>query len=319
MQYLRTKTSELFNDKTSYDIVAKWYNQEKGYSHNLSANGGATRTIPELEDLQWRMVNYTGGSKVIFQIDVSVLPDHSDFVIGDPRVSEVNNLTDNHFHGSPSSDDGSEIPSSPATPLNNIWSKPAWETVNALYPKEDKDGNPLTQPVEAFVPYSWPTERGASWSVAPGIEGTVSRTLQHYYPADPSERTANLMAPSYRIASKFGGIEYYDGISYKLAQFRCASYQEDGYPAGRWRLPTRGEIRFIAMLSAKGAFTYLFSTGSYYWSANGAVQVTNGDVTDQPKRNYALARCVYDTWYWGEEDRLKEEDRGTFTWGDKER
>ena len=83
-----------------------------------------------------------------------------------------------------------------------------------------------------------------------------------------------------------------------------------------WRLPTRGEIRFIAMLSANNAFTFLFSKGSYYWSANGAIKVLDSDLEDAPSQPYALARCVYDTWYWGD-DQL--ENRAQFTWGDQPR
>ena len=108
------------------------------------------------------------------------------------------------------------------------------------------------------------------------------------------------------------------GTYYEEAVYRCAAYQEDGYPAGRWRLPTRGEIKFIAMLSANKAFTFLFSEGGYYWSANGAVKVVAGGVEDV-NEEFALGRCVYDIWYWGEQDQLTGENRKVFTWGDRER
>lgn len=240
--------------RSEYDEKANAY-VEQGYTWNLS-DGGTVRTIPEMMDLQWRVINYTGGSRDIFRMDITVLPENSDFVIGDPRSDNVNNLNPVMLDGTP-------------------------------------------------VPFC----------TAPAIEGG-ERSLTWYYPTDSGDRTRNLMAPSYRIASKFGGIEYYNGTPKAEAEYRCASYQEDGFPAGRWRLPTRGEIRFIAMLSANKAFTFLFSTGSFYWSANGAIKVKDNDVEDAPNQPYALARCVYDTWYWGDEQL---EDREQFTWGDARR
>ena len=240
--------------RSEYDEKANAYVAD-GETWNLS-DGGTVRWKPDMMDLQWRVINYTGGSRDIFRMNITVLPENSDFVIGDPRTDEIDNLDPKRLDG---------------------------------------------------VPVPFCTARAFE-------DFTTTRTLTWYYPADPSERTRNLMAPQYIIASKFGGIEYYDGTPYAEAQYRCASYQEDGYPAGRWRLPTRGEIRFIAMLSANSAFTFLFSKGSYYWSANGAIHVVEGDVQDAPSKTTALARCVYDTWYWGEEQM---DDRDTFTWGDQ--
>ena len=202
------------------------------------------------EDFHWRVIWYTGGTRDIYRINVTVLPSNSDFVIGDPRSDSINNLNIN------------------------------FAKADALY-------------------------------------GDSPRRLQYYYPAENSSRTANMLAPSYRIASKCGGTEF-GNLTFNQAQYRCASYQEDGFPAGRWRLPTKGEIHFIAQLSANGAFTFLFSN-SVYWSANGAIKVNNGSVTDDSAQT-ALTRCVYDVWYWGDDrpDELKE-NRAHFYWADKPR
>ena len=54
---------------------------------------------------------------------------------------------------------------------------------------------------------------------------------------------------------------------------RCAAYQEDGYPAGRWRLATYAELEFIAMLCAKDALPYSLFGASDYWSATGALEL----------------------------------------------
>lgn len=150
---------------------------------------------------------------------------------------------------------------------------------------------------------------------APAIyDGETERSLKYYYPAEGSDRTVNMMAPSYRLTSKCNGIEFGD-LTFEQAQLRCAVYQEDGFPAGRWRLPTRGEIHFIAMLSANNAFERLFTIGSSYWSANGCVKVQSGSVTFVNVQK-ALTRCVYDSWYWGDEQWP---DREQFIWGDKPR
>ena len=241
--------------RAEYTAKAEIY-KSQGHTWNLN-DGGTVRWIPEMQDLQWRLLYYSGGSTDIFKMNITVLPGDSDFVIGDPRKDQIDNL-------SGYADAFDEVP---------------------------------------------------TFALAPAIEGG-ERTLTYYYPTDATDRTRNMMAPEYRIASKFGGIEYYNGTKMTEALYRCATFQEDGFPAGRWRLPTRGEIRFIAMLSKNEAFAKLFSVGSYYWSANGALKVEKADVSDAPDQPAALTRCVYDTWYWGDEQLP---DNTVFTWGDQPR
>jgi len=161
-----------------------------------------------------------------------------------------------------------------------------------------------------------------SFVTAPAIEGG-NRSLQYYYPTEESNRTVNMIAPSFRISSKHSGTEY-DGTGLEQARLRCASYQENGFPAGRWRLPTKAEIRFASQLSANDVFEWQFSGN--YWSANGGVHVDTGKKTVTDKTlDTALIRCVYDSWYWGDErigDDETEEGRNklnTFTWADQPR
>ena len=93
-----------------------------------------------------------------------------------------------------------------------------------------------------------------------------------------------------------------------LAAMRCALYQEDGYPAGRWRLPTYAEVKFIMELSTANKIPTLFqmstpSDSEGYWCANGRVILNNNVVQLQspPGTAPTAPRCVYDLWYWGEE------------------
>lgn len=146
-----------------------------------------------------------------------------------------------------------------------------------------------------------------------------SRRMSYYHPTDETSRTSNMISPQFMIASSYGKTS---SLNKENAKKRCAAYQEDGYPAGRWRIPTQAEIEYIVQLSAWGIIPVLFGTeGSYsgttYWSANGAITVVPGYGTatavSNPSSNSSYyVRCVYDTWYWTDKC-----DKTKFTWGDK--
>ena len=175
------------------------------------------------------------------------------------------------------------------------------------------------------------------------------------------EHTQNVIAPAFKIASSYGKTNYLD---YTYAKERCAAYQESGYPAGRWRLPTVAEIDFIMSLSestvqhiptlfdpgydtngywaeywAGGGWAYVGKT-SYMTSggkpvkafdfsnipATGTVTKTHDSVSytvgrnrdyyqtrysNTNRNNLVWARCVYDIWYWG--DAPMTNDGGTAT------
>lgn len=164
-----------------------------------------------------------------------------------------------------------------------------------------------------------------SFASGPSIEGG-SRSLTYYYPtehksgSESSSRTYNMVAPSFINASSFGKCG--PAMSYDEAVRRCAAYQEDGYPAGRWRLPTRAELQFIATLSANKLIPQLYNdaadqgVSSIYWSAHGLKTIRDGVVYDNTDSDTGWVRCVYDDWYWGSERAV---DTKTFTWGDQPR
>lgn len=132
--------------------------------------------------------------------------------------------------------------------------------------------------------------------------------LTKYRPAE-SSGTENTIAPKILIASSYGAVRansnyYFDKSA---AEKRCASYQENGYPAGRWRVPTAAEIEFIMELSTREFIPSLFylprNDSEGYWCANGKIC---GDSDGNPYLNVnnntiTSVRCVYDAWYWGEE------------------
>ena len=119
------------------------------------------------------------------------------------------------------------------------------------------------------------------------------------------QATENVIAPAFKVASSYGKTS---SMSYTRARERCASYQEAGYPAGRWRLPTEAEVRFAVELSKYGHIPTLFQThiNNGYWTANGSIYSTtaNGTLytTDNPTSDNTnrSVRCVYDIWYWGD-------------------
>ena len=139
------------------------------------------------------------------------------------------------------------------------------------------------------------------------------KELTYYYPTR-KENVENVIAPAFKIASSWGVVDS-GSLTYETAQRRCASYQENGYPAGRWRIPTEAEIEYIVSLSDRGVIPTLF--GGDYYSSSGRYYDNESD----PKGFHSetdghSVRCVYDVWYWGNE---KIEDPTEFTWGDEQR
>ena len=198
----------------------------------------------------------------MYVIEVSVLPDGSEFILGDPRSKN------------------------PAT---------------------DSDSNRQGLDFEHFE------------DEAPGVEGSNGRKLKNYYYTQKDVSVENMLAPKFRIASSHSVVRSY--ISYDNAYNRTATYQEDGYPAGRWRVPTKAEVHFVVKLFIDGKIPPLFSPGTGYWCSTGKVTpnndgtvriegITGGDVSTRP---------IYDEWYWEHSDvyRLPEDKRNTFTWGDE--
>ena len=177
-------------------------------------------------------------------------------------------------------------------------------------------GDPTGKATEVITDFDG-TPSANGWISAPGIEGATSRVLSaNYRQAENSSRTVNMVAPKIRIASSFGTTQ---SRTYDVQTRRCASYQEDGHPAGRWRLPTMGEINYLVNLSAKGLIPRLFGSANgstNYWCANGYVTVSGNTVTkhEGDTTGNCYVRCVYDEWYWGSETIP---DRTVFTWGDE--
>ena len=161
-------------------------------------------------------------------------------------------------------------------------------------------------------------ELGATWALAPhyvngSFEETENKhTLTSYYPTDETEVDEIMYAisPRFRIQSAFGIVDQHLGfftmddheISQDEARRRCASYCEAGYPAGRWRLPTLGEMEFVQGLSRQGVIPYLFGVNEDYVTAHGVYKFDNSGNKSGGKVGDGRVRCVYDDWYWVKKD-----------------
>ena len=138
------------------------------------------------------------------------------------------------------------------------------------------------------------------------VQNLSNLALTNYYPTNPIG-TEKMIAPKFIVASSYSSLTADNShmVNRDAAEKRCAAYQENGYPAGRWRVPTAAEIMFMATLSKYSFIPSLFNfTNQYgYRSANGKVR---GDGSGEPALypsddSGAGVRCVYDAWYWGEE------------------
>lgn len=160
----------------------------------------------------------------------------------------------------------------------------SWDTVTNFY---------------KYLYYSGTTESFASWS-SPGDILICSQ----------NEVDRSIIAPKLLVSS---ALNANSGLTFDTAVKRGATYQEGGYPAGRWRLPSEAEIAFIVARQRDGVIPNLYATDTYYWAGSGRLvyvpansstpisfysesegQSLSGDTTFS-------CRFVYDLWYWGDE------------------
>lgn len=151
------------------------------------------------------------------------------------------------------------------------------------------------------------------------------RILTYYYPTMKDGDIFRIISPKFRVASFHGG--YSSACTPEGAAMRCASYQEEGLPAGRWRLPTTAEIMFVISLQQKELIQDIFYGTNYYYSSTHQVRNNGGTVPDvqvTPTANNTKGsvRCIYDEWYWGTQPEARANNSYPggyeFTWGDEE-
>ncbi len=173
-----------------------------------------------------------------------------------------------------------------------------------------------------------PRAEATDITIFPGYDhGTTSRAPD--YPVQPDqlsvttikgyrgtlvENSENLVAPEFIVASHCSTCGNADQYFYSAdsGYNRCAGYQEAGYPAGRWRLPTTAELEVVGKLCAQGKLPQIFVDGTAYISASGTFLNTDGSFS--PTTSQAMSvRCVYDTWYW--KDKCNDTSMQKLLWG----
>lgn len=172
----------------------------------------------------------------------------------------------------------------------------------------------------------WNTNNAAAMYA---VESGKERDLTYYNPT--REDNEMIIAPKFRIASSYSKL-LGDFKPKEEMRKRCATYQELGFPAGRWRLPTYAELNFIINLSVEKKIPQLFENNNGYWTAtrsfvyrrtetdgyieewmgqNGIDKYSNSYEAGKPI-NRGVVRPVYDEWYWTDKCPVNQ-----FTWGDK--
>ena len=120
-----------------------------------------------------------------------------------------------------------------------------------------------------------------------------------------SAEDQNIVAPKFLVSSSLNAMLTTGLPTFDQAVSRAAVYQEAGYPAGRWRIPTEAEMAFIVARQQDGTIPDLYVAGSDYWSGSGRLMTisTSGTSITMKDGNgdRQSVRFVYDLWYWGDE------------------
>lgn len=126
--------------------------------------------------------------------------------------------------------------------------------------------------------------------------------------ADSRPGSADWIAPDFITCT---GIARAKPLTRDQLEMRAAMYQESGYPAGRWRLMTEAEFKFLVNLQISGKIPTLFypqdagqAGSSPYFTAQGSCFEISSDgrsyhACSPMEGGKAYARFVYDSWYWG--------------------
>lgn len=296
---------------------------------------------------------YKNWNPNMYLVTITQLESGTKYRIGDPRSFNVNNyLANDGAYDGYTVDGGTD-----KVFLIEYWyyqvgnNDKGPETSSAFTTLFKSTRNPLDFKVNVNTK-SWDEYIVNGFKKAQAWNGTAmeaqQRTLKYYYPTRESDDNKYTVAPKFRICSSYGGSSAY--MTREMSRRRAAAYQELGYYAGRWRLPTFGEVEYMMQLAADQKIPRLFGTNDdgmwYYWCAQGAVRVPPGNETkDKEIRidknptggctgaavapfegdNYRdHTRFVYDEWYWGggtvtPTSTTPNSDTPTypFTWGDR--
>lgn len=250
------------------------------------------------------------------------------WVLDDPRTYYINNTLSNTSMGTDSSDN------------MDVWQYNAGNNSRPNYIGGAYDGSTSTWSSGEckLIWEHFPTASPVAWNSTTWqpSDDTQARALKYYYPASELTGKGNILAPKIIVCSYHS---YSGSMSWETARRRCAAFQQYGYPAGRWRLPTGAEIAIFKLIQK-----YQRSNDIFYrdisnntsgigtnWSNAGATgngETFGGAYDNRDREQSSYVRCVYDLWYWEKVDangvstaRIPEgnnrENWKKFTWGDR--
>lgn len=260
-----------------------------GGTNNYPGNVFVNNSSSSLGGVHSLPGNNTNSNPNMYVINISTLDSDSKYIIGDPRMPYSNNDLSTYQ-----------------------------KTYEGWYGWGDRYGYPdLPMPTSnGVVAGTWCNEAPVLYPTG----SSTSRRLTYYYPTIESQdnQYKMMVAPKIRVASSYGKTEE---LNRDNARRRIATYQERECAAGRWRLPTYGELQFIISLSSTKKIPVLFTIGSTYWTAQGPCRVnSDGTITQVASTYYEygtyFVRGVYDEWYWEKEKDfiLPPNDNGNFTY-----
>ncbi len=253
------------NNQQVTNATYSWMNVKGAEGSETSSGSNTSRYMTIIHVSQFQP-----GAQFTYNLNKTPIG-YCSYLVGDPRVNDVNNLDKN-------------------TSSTGI----QWT-----------DNNPVTG--------------GALY------DNASSRQLKYYYPTSTDFEKSGYVAPVLRVCS--GHAKMSANVTYERVEQRCASYQEDGYPAGRWRIPTMAEAKLIVFLSVGEDPDHPYSFIPQLLTATGGYAFAGGIVQNMEwgVMTGLNVRCVYDEWYWSKVDKdlgrkhgsdLTDEERKTFVWGD---
>lgn len=260
-----------------------------------------------------------GSADCIYYIVVTQLneDDAKNWTLDDPRTNFINNLMDDNSMLTDNAD------------VTTVWTENG-----GPYPATNSN---RTQAGDGVWRTIWEDYDGPAWSVnwgtnqvwkpqndTPAARGT-NYGLKYYYPTAEGSDKADIIGPKLIFVSHHATNNGVTTLA--RARRRCATYQQAGYPAGRWRLPTEAEMAFMKKMKLKDVTTDIFGNVNY-WTSQGKMDGNDASYKAGSKDGTAYARCVYDAWYWERvdaegnrvDDRIRNQsDWMTFTYGDRPR
>lgn len=263
----------------SGDYYYYFYQSSSTYYHCTAQwNGGATQQVAAGYNNTIQSGSYGNVLGGIYNLNSSI---DRNFYTTEVSVTSFN--TDNDYYVANSQEIHYRI-GDPRRKASEFYTgAQSWETVTNFY---------------KYLYYSGNTESYSAWSNPGDILVCSQNSIDQ-----------SIIAPRLLVSS---ALNANSGLTFDIAVKRGATYQEAGYPAGRWRLPSEAEIAFIVARQRDGVIPNLYATNTYYWCGSGRlVYVPESNSTpitfysESEGQNLSgsttfSCRFVYDLWYWGD-------------------